>query len=143
MTKRDIALGFALGASRRAPETHNHVTINQQPHDAADAARLLGELEHKAEDRIRDGIRVANTEFECVVHCWHEAASDKTVFRAVFKLNGRQMEATHTANREIGLSTSQMMWKNASALRDEIAKEIATQVIGPAFEAMMRSAARG
>ena len=40
MSKRDLALGFAIGSGRRAPETHNHVIINQQPHDAADAARL-------------------------------------------------------------------------------------------------------
>lgn len=38
---------FALGGDR-----HEHYTINQKPHDAADAARLYGELEEKAASNI-------------------------------------------------------------------------------------------
>lgn len=141
MTKRDIALGSALGSNRRAPETHNHVTINQQPHDAADAARLLGELEDKAESKIVDSIRVSNTVFECVVHCFRDEANNQMRFKAVFKINGKTMEASVEVDRQP--DPIAMRIKAFQELRDEVAKEIATRAIGDAFVAMERGSYRG
>jgi len=35
-------------------DTHEHVTVNQQPNDAADAARLYGETYEKAKKEVRE-----------------------------------------------------------------------------------------
>jgi hypothetical protein len=48
----------------RQGDTHEHVTVNQQPHDAADAARLYGEIEEKAKAKIEN--LVAHNAFNTV-----------------------------------------------------------------------------
>jgi len=35
-------------------DRHENVTVNQQPNDAADAARLYGEIEEKAKARVKE-----------------------------------------------------------------------------------------
>lgn len=100
-------------------EVHEH----RAPTDASVA--LLREMERSAEAKVVEAVRVGNTSFECVVHRELDCMSDQVVFRAVFKLNGRQETAEHRCERrkadDVGAA-----WR---ALRDEIAKVIATRMI--------------
>lgn len=73
-------------------DRHEHVTINQQPHDAADAARLYGEIEEKAKLRLRDFVtaKLAPTEIEATVYRQEYLAGDMaTLYYIAFRLNGK------------------------------------------------------
>lgn len=76
--------------------THHHTTIKQQPHDAADAARLYGELERKAEAEIKsaickqlEGISAQYAE----LHVYREPMHMKDIFFVCFRVNGKEVKA--------------------------------------------------
>ncbi|ARO29931.1 hypothetical protein NXC14_CH01981 [Rhizobium sp. NXC14] len=74
---------------------HHHMTINQQPNDAADAARLYGELQDKAGDSIKEiiGHQVADTKVEFVtLDTCRDVLHFKDHVRMVFKINGKTFE---------------------------------------------------
>lgn len=119
-------------------DRHISITENRAPTD--ESVKLLREMEQKAEERIVETVRVQNTVFDCVVHSWWEAHSDKQCFRAVFKLNGKNMEAKYECDRPREGDHEYRM-KAATGLRDEIAKIIATEAISDAFAAMHRNRA--
>lgn len=73
---------------------HTHVKIEQQPHDAVDAARLYGDLVKKAREEVHHmiagelpGIDARFTTFEAFRR-W-DSFSD--ALHAAFKINGREM----------------------------------------------------
>jgi hypothetical protein len=75
---------------------HNtSVTLNQQPNDAADAARLYGELEKKAQDNIVSAIARPltgiNAEF-AEVETYYAPYERERHVRIIFKLNGQPVE---------------------------------------------------
>lgn len=126
-------LKHLVQALARAPapdvRVHSPVTINQQPHDAADAARLYGELQAKARTDLVNAVRVTNAHFECVVHHYRDQASDEHVFTAIFSLNGVKMQA------EARIWSREPAGKAYEQLQEKVAKEIATRIVGPAFSA--------
>ncbi len=74
----------------------HHTTVNQLPHDAADAARLYGEMVKKAEDQVRTAILDrfgANNELRIV-----KVASDTSLAtmeqrtRVLFRLAGQEYD---------------------------------------------------
>lgn len=76
--------------THKAPITN--VKIEQQPNDAADAARLYGECEEKARKAIASATvdsLGANNELK-VLRCesWRSHMTDDQLVRIVFKLNG-------------------------------------------------------
>lgn len=78
----------------RAGDTHTSVT--QQPHDAADAARLYGELEGKAEAKVKSVVhhQLESIRAEFVTLHAHRSVLDfKDHFHVAFKVNGKGMEA--------------------------------------------------
>lgn len=114
-------------------EVHEHRAPTDQ------SVALLREMEGKAEAEIIKAVSVANTTFECVVHKHLDAASDKLLWRAVFKLNGKHMTADIETDRPRGqLAPVEEMRANFEKLRDEMAKVIASEVINDAFVATMR-----
>ena len=135
MRTRDIAVA-ALLRPERTPVVHGPtINIEQQPHDAADAARLLGELEKEAQAKIIEAVRVENCPIDCVVHAHWEAISDDMVMVAVFKINGHQLSAEHRVakrnyNRDIGATFK--------GLRDKVAEVIAQEILAQPFGAMHR-----
>jgi hypothetical protein len=77
---------FAIGGDK-----HEHYTIKQQPHDAADAARLYGELEKKAASSIEQIIfgRINSLNLELVTYQKVENMMDWAREHFVaFKING-------------------------------------------------------
>lgn len=139
MRRRDLEM-FSVGAAltHRNPPSAPNITINQQPLDVADAARLFGELETKAERRIVEAVTVGNTTFECVVQCWADCASDKTTWRAVFKLNGHSLTAEFSTQTRRA-NTNDLRQEMAFGLRDAVANKIATVILAEPFITMARA----
>lgn len=100
-----------------------HVHEHRAPTDAS--VKLLREMEQAAEAKVIEAVRVGNISFECVVHREVDNLNDQVVFRAVFKLNGKQETAEHRRERR-NASDLAAAWR---ALRDEIARVIATRMI--------------
>lgn len=116
-----------------APVRTDYVTREIHEHRAPtdESVRLLKELEEKAEAKIIETIRIADTSFECVVHQFLEAMTMDTVLRAVFSLNGKKHKAEHRFQESIRDRMDHQ--KEFTALRDEVAKVIATEMICDAF----------
>lgn len=76
-----------------------HTTrVEQKPHDPADAARLYGELLDKARAEIRSILTEELPESGvtlCSMRMDRIAMDMKDVIEISFKLNGRQIRATH------------------------------------------------
>lgn len=77
----------------RQPDVHHHTTVNQLPHDTADAARLYGEMVKKAEAEVRSAVLDrfgANNEL-CILKVMSETsfATELQRTRVLFRLAGR------------------------------------------------------
>src|ERR1700680_185141 len=110
-------------------------TVIEKRAPTDDSVRLLREMEAKAEARILESVRVADTVFECVVHSYRDVVNDKMVYRAVVKLNGRTVTAEH-AVWTMDAKDLRAAWE---ALRDKLATAIASEVLKGAFAATMRA----
>lgn len=75
-----------------APAPIVHVHNETKPHDAADAARLYGELKVKAEKEVAEATVTrfgANNELSAVViHSEYDFSRDQPMARVLFRLNG-------------------------------------------------------
>lgn len=94
-----------------------------------ESVRVLREMEAAAEKKVLDAVRVENTLVECVVHSYEDYLNDMARYKAVFKINGVKREATH----ECGIG-EQSQEQIAMALRDAVAKVIATEMIAASFK---------
>lgn len=140
MKTRDIAEAALFEAFRPRNPTvvQPRIEIHQQPNDAADAARLFGELQAKAEAKIIETITVTDNGFECVVQSWMDSMSDRVFWRAIFSVNGHKMTVEHDCfSRDTREHLD--MRKQWFALGDKVAKAIADQAIGKAFAAHLRA----
>lgn len=80
-------------------ENHHHdspvtnITVKQQPNDAADAARLFGQLKDKASEEFASGMvnRLGADNEVVFLQCDHfkDPLLDKLHVRLVFKINGK------------------------------------------------------
>lgn len=80
----------------RAGDTHSRTVVNQQPNDAADAARLYGEVEQKAEQKIKEvvGGQLTGTRVEFATVDMHRSPMHfKDDFHVVFKINGETIKS--------------------------------------------------
>jgi hypothetical protein len=73
---------------------YTKVEIKQQPNDAADAARLFGEVKKEAEREIAKAVRIDSNSFNCVVHVYKDAMSGLISLKAFYDLNGRKLTTT-------------------------------------------------
>lgn len=120
---------IALVAPTRHVTEHVHVTEKRAPTD--ESVRLLKEYEEKADARRLDAIKVGDSSFECVIHTERDAASGDVLWRAIFSLNGKKLRADHRARYGAGSQDEHM-----TALRDAVAKKIATEVLVAALSKM-------
>lgn len=123
-----------INARTRTEYVDRNVTVTEKRAPTDESVRLLKEMERAAEDKIIDSIRVSDTHFECVVQSSLDVASDAFVMRAIFKLNGRRLEAEHTIQR-CKASTQDRLDAAFSGLRDEVAKVISSEILRGAFMA--------
>lgn len=128
LTKRDPQI--VVIDNTRTEHVHHTATVHEHraPTDASVA--LLKEMEAAAEKKLIESVHVGNTAFECVIHTWHDLASDCLRMRAVFKLNGQKETAEHEFRAYGGDTAEVHAWRE---LRDKIAEVIATKMIGDAL----------
>ncbi|MDH0613343.1 MULTISPECIES: hypothetical protein [unclassified Agrobacterium] len=84
---------FDRSLSLRGGDTYT--TVTQQPHDAADAARLYGQLQDKATGSITEiiGHQLPDIRVEFVTYSSHRSiANFKDLHRVVFKINGQSFD---------------------------------------------------
>lgn len=109
-------------------------TVHEHRAPTDQSVALLREMESAAKSKIEQSIHVGNTAFECVVHIWLDAMSDCTRMKATFRLNGSRETAEYSYHSRDHSSQLQA----ATALRDEVAKVIASKMIESAFARLYR-----
>jgi hypothetical protein len=119
------------------PHVHHHhvdvqaqprIEINQQPHDAADAARLYGQLSDRAREAIIEAIPLKNALFESKVVIARDHASMQLRGVVMTKLNGHSIRAEHTMDDpgEYGHTARMDMLR---ALADKLAQRVAERFV--------------
>jgi hypothetical protein len=129
-----IAVDFGNQPSPSRLTADIQVTEKRAPTDAS--VQILREMEAAAEQKVLESIIVRNTLFETVVQIIPDNASDKIHYRAIFKLNGKQMRAVHTVDR-LDAHDRDACW---AGLKDEVAKVIATEILSEAWLGSQRFA---
>jgi hypothetical protein len=89
-------------------------------------------MEERAEAKVIEAIRLEGNSFECVLHVERDFASDQTLVRAIFDVNGRRMVVDRSFSREKGPMVIM------SDMADAIAAELAREVLRDAFAALLR-----
>ena len=109
-------------------------TIHEHRAPTDQSVALLRDMEAAVERKIEQSIHIGNTAIECVVHISKDMLADCTRLKAIFKLNGQTETAEHSFRpRERGDEL-----QASAALRDEVAKVIASKMIASAFGALYR-----
>lgn len=117
--------------TRSEVRNHQQVVINQQPADAADAARLYGELRGQVESEIKaafcERLEGFNAEF-VRVDLHRNSRVFAEAYRVYFKLNGQPYQVDVEIPDRERLDTHQlyarMLDKISKAIADEITKSM-------------------
>lgn len=134
MNRKDLALlgmGAAL-ASRRTERVYERREIHEHRAPTDESVRLLKEMEEKAAKKVIKALTIQSNEWHCVVQAEVSHMDALRIMRAVFDINGKRMVA----------EVNQPEWKDdpqsrdlVTALRDEVARKIANEVLEGAFRA--------
>ncbi len=108
-------------APARSITEYRYVTEKRAPID--ESVKLLREMEGAARAEVIKAVAVENNAFNCVFHHARDPASDRVMLKAVFMLNGHKMTAEVSAPRDTNVGETFV------ALRDEIARVIATEML--------------
>jgi len=118
-----------------APQHHvteqvtRHVHEHRAPTD--ESVKLLREMEDKAREQIIEAVHVGDTTFECVIHTYKQAIDMSTMWIAIYSLNGKKLTTKVTTG---GMFIEKMSPQaQVEALRDAIARDLATEVLLPAL----------
>ncbi len=112
------------------PDVHHHTTIEQLPHDTADAARLYGEMVEKARSEVRNATLEAfgaNNELKII-----RLASEFLVFsdthrtRCIFSINGYEYDVCVS---DFPDAKNKMIEKIAHHVAAEVASTLAKRLI--------------
>lgn len=120
----------ALIVATPVQHTTEYVTREVHEHRAPtdESVKLLREMEAKAREQVIEAIHVGDTTFECVIHTHRTFEDESTTYRAIYSLNGKKMTTDY---RDQGYKQDKR--EAITKLRDEMAKDIATQVLIPAL----------
>lgn len=127
--------------NRTYASTHHSTRIDvvQQPNDAADAARLHGEIKKQAEKEIIESVRIeGNDFFNVMLHIHEDCVSRDTLFRAVYNLNGQRIITNYTHQRDWltdGDNRAAMIQGLMAKMAEDIAREILMVAIKPHLDA--------
>lgn len=112
-------------------------TVHEHRAPTDQSVALLREMESAAKQSVDQAIHIGDTSFECVVHVALDMLSDCTRMKAVFKLNGKTKTAEHSY-RPRDSNDLDAKRNAAIALRDEVAKVIANEMVNDAFAMIYR-----
>jgi hypothetical protein len=110
------------------------VTENRAPTD--ESVRLLKEMEEKAREKIIESIAVRDCQVECQILFERGYVDRSNHYTIVYSMNGERSKVkvmVHEYEFEAGLEKYV-----AERLRDTLAKDIATKMIGEAFVKVMK-----
>jgi len=116
---------------------HTSIRVDQQPHDAADAARLHGEIKKIAEQEIIKAVRVEGNGFNSVLHINLDPVSYDTMFRAIYDLNGVRHTTDYVHKKDWLGPELEVTEERIAAIRgliDKMATQIAAEVLMPALK---------
>jgi hypothetical protein len=135
-----VLLSALMDRPTRTEYVDRHVTINEHRAPTDESVKLLREMELKAQEKLIAAVQVGNSTFECVLHQQLDNFSDRMMWRAVYKLNGKQLTTTVDTDPRESPNLGSGMRDAFDKLRDAMAKDIAGQVLNDAFVACMREA---
>lgn len=120
---------------------HTAIRVEQQPNDAADAARLYGEIKKKAEEDIIKSVRVDSNEFKGVLQMTKQAATYETHLKMVYSLNGKKMTTsyTHEPDYRQNLSEEEQKAAMVKGLMEDMAKQIAGEILWDALQPLIKN----
>jgi hypothetical protein len=127
-------------APPRTQYVDRNVTVHEHRAPTDESVKLLREMEQKAQEKLIASVQVGNSTFECVLHQYLDNLSDRMVWTAVYKLNGKQLTTTVDSDPRQSPILGDGMRDAFEKLRDAMAKEIAAQILNGAFVACMREA---
>lgn len=117
--------------------SYTRVDVQQQPNDAADAARLYGEIETKVKSRIITACTIETNMFKGKAFVFERVEVPGTMFKMVFDLNGKRFEVDHLEEKDYISSEYEARKKAFQALIDKvnvrISEEITFELIEPLF----------
>lgn len=115
------------------------IDVVQQPNDAADAARLHGEIKKKAEEEILKSIRLDTNEFKGVLQMAKMAATQETMLQMVYSLNGKRIVTNHTHEPDYRIRLSEQDEKRAmiQGLITKMSEQIAEEILWPAMQPLI------
>lgn len=98
------------------------------------SVELLKEMEEAARKKVIDSIVVADTSFQCKIHKAFDALSMQDIYSVVYKMNGlqRNLQIRVEQHEKLGVI------ETAERIRDQVAHDIATQMIGRAIQESFR-----
>ncbi len=109
----------------RDGDSYHTTKITQQPHDAADAARLYGSLEDKATSKV---VAVVAQQLPSIDTTYARIQQERSVLQmtehhtVVFKINGRTV--TTRVDRHDFDTRETTMQKELQVISEEVAKEV-------------------
>lgn len=109
---------------------HNYARVDVNEHRAPTdkSVKLLREMEKAALEEVVKTVRVRNTEFDGVIHKMTKSFDMTTLYRCVFKLNGKQMSVEYEADNLDHLDDAEA---RVIGIRNAIAEKIANEILKP------------
>lgn len=118
---------------RLAPVSPSHVNVTENRAPTDESVRLLRDMEKKARDEVIKAIRLDGALVDGVLHEQADHLSGQLLFKCIFRVNGKRMEADFRCFQEESSAE-----KIALGIRDAIASQIANVIT----DGVLRSAGK-
>lgn len=114
-----------------------NVTEKRAPTD--ESVRLLKEMEEAARSKIEDTFILTNNGFECRIYTALENNTYDYWITAVYVLNGKKLRSEARVNKYDIERVGNKHVKLFDAIKAEVAKDIAREILLPAYTASLKS----
>jgi hypothetical protein len=118
----------------RGGNTYNSTEVYQQPNDAADAARLYGEIEAKALEKFKETVcqQIEGIQAQFVTAQLVRSPLEwKDTYLIFFKLNGKACEARVSVSASEAKQLDEIIYK-------EIAEAVTAEVLRSLYPSLLR-----
>lgn len=132
MNRKELALlgmGAAL-AARRSEHVYERREIHEHRAPTDESVRLLKEMEEKAREKMLAAVPLKSNAFEGVLFVELDGMNMEYVLAVRARINGKKIEAVVREYAKGAEAIREAMPK----LRDELAKQIATEIIMDSLE---------
>jgi len=117
-------------------DSYSAVTVTEKRAPTDDSVRLLKEMEEKALDKIIDSVSVRDCQVECQVLVEKSYINRSNHYVIVYSMNGKKSKVQMMIHdEELRVNSIDVA---SERLRDLLARDIATKMIGEAFKGKLR-----